>query len=109
MLGATLPRPSRKSKPQNGKSNAKKQPKDKQEKNREMVDIRNVGGLSEAMDRVFKKHKITTAMKPHTTLKSLLVHPKDKTDISEMVTIVYKIPYNTCLFRNRLQEHKQEV
>ncbi len=55
-----------------------------------MVVIPYVGGLSEAVDRVFRKHKITTAMKPHT--KNLLVHPKDKSDISEVGEIVYEIP-----------------
>ena len=84
-----------------------------------MVIIPYVAGLSEAMERVLKKHKITTAMKPHTTLKQLLVHPKDKPAISEVGEIVYEIPCQSCdakyigetgrLFGTRLQEHKKEV
>ena len=42
-------------------------------------------GASEKLARVFKKRGIVTAMKPHSTLKSLLVHPKDKTDPKEGV------------------------
>ena len=39
-----------------------------------------IEGLSEKAARVFKKHGIATAMKPHTTLRNMLVHPKDKRD-----------------------------
>ncbi len=84
-----------------------------------MVVIPYVEGLSEAVSRVMKKHKINTAMKPHTTLKQLLVHPKDKPEITEVGENVYEIPCHSCdatyigetgrLFRTRLQEHKQEV
>ncbi len=49
--------------------------KENQEKSKGMVIIPYIGGLSEAMERVLKKHKISTAMKPHITLKQLLVHP----------------------------------
>ena len=35
-------------------------------------------GASEKLARIFKKRGIVTAMTPHSTLKSLLVHPKDK-------------------------------
>ena len=37
-----------------------------------------VEGLSERVARVFRKYGISTAMKPHRTLRSILVHPKDK-------------------------------
>ncbi len=100
------------------KSRNQKQ-KEEQEKSKGMVIIPFVEGLSEAMECVLKKHKISTAMKPHTTLKQLLVHPKDKPEIGEVGEIVYEIPCQSCdakyiggtgrLFRNRLQEHKQEV
>ena len=42
---------------------------------------------------LFKKRGIVTAMKPHSTLKSLLVHPKDKTDPKEGV---YTIDCKGC-------------
>ncbi|XP_072022972.1 uncharacterized protein [Amphiura filiformis] len=63
------------------KSKAKKKQKDKTaEKNNGMVVIPYVQGVSERLQRVFKKHNIQTAMKPHNTLKNNLVHPKDKTE-----------------------------
>ena len=53
---------------------------EKENKIRGMVVIPYVKGLSEAMSRVFHKHGVTTAMRPHHTLRRLLVHPKDKQD-----------------------------
>ncbi len=53
----------------------KKQEKDT-EKRKTMVVIPYVQGLSESVDRVMRKHGDTTAMRPHCTLRSLLVHPK---------------------------------
>ena len=53
----------------------------------------NVSGLSEKLARIFKKRGIVTAMKPQSTLKSLLVHPKDKTDPKEGM---YKIDCKGC-------------
>ena len=34
-------------------------------------------GFSERVARLFRKHGFSTAMKPHRTLRSMLVHPKD--------------------------------
>ena len=39
-----------------------------------------VAGISEKISRVFKKHRFSTAMKPHCMLRNILVHPKDKRD-----------------------------
>ena len=48
-----------------------------------MVVLPYVSGASEKLAQIFKKRGIVTDMKPHSTLKSLLVHPKDKTDPKE--------------------------
>ena len=58
-------------------------------------------------------------MKPHTTLRKMLVHPKDKRDPDHTPEIVYEIPCDGCkksyigesgrLFGTRLKEHKTEV
>ena len=58
-------------------------------------------------------------MKPHTTLRNLLVHPKDKKDVKTTTDLVYEIPCKGCkksyigesgrLFGTRLGEHKKEV
>ncbi|XP_072044947.1 uncharacterized protein [Amphiura filiformis] len=39
-----------------------------------MVVIPYVEGLAERLQRIFRKHNVTTAMRPTNTLKSLLVH-----------------------------------
>ena len=49
-------------------------------KTKGMMELPHVSGVSEELARIFKKRGIVTAMKSHSTLKSLLVHPKDKTD-----------------------------
>ena len=58
-------------------------------------------------------------MKPHTTLRSLLVHPKDKSDPLHTTDAIYEIPCMNCImsyvgetgrkFNTRLEEHKSEV
>ena len=53
---------------------AKPMPKEKQSKG--MVVISYVNGLSERIQRVYKKHNMEAAMKPHSTLCNLLVHPQ---------------------------------
>ncbi|XP_072046904.1 uncharacterized protein [Amphiura filiformis] len=84
----------------------KQQMKDKQPKAREkkkddipskgMVVIPYVEGVAERLQRIFKKHNISTAMRPTNTLKSLLVHPKDKKDIEQTSDVVYNIPCKGC-------------
>ena len=82
-----------------------------------MVVIPYVEGVSEKIQRVFKKYKINTVMRPTNTLKSILVHPKDKKDPSENSDVVYDIPCQRCnksyigetgrQFGVRLKEHKK--
>ena len=47
-----------------------------------------VEGVSERVDRVLKKYGVATAMRPHTTLRILLVHPKDKVEPDEQGELV---------------------
>ena len=42
-----------------------------------------------AFRRVYKSHKITTAMKPHCTLRNMLVLPKDKRDPLHTPKVIY--------------------
>ena len=75
-----------------------------------------VGGVSEKLARIFKKRKISSAMKPHTKLRALLVHPKDKTDPKEGV---YTIDCTGCKkkyvgetkrkLQVRVKEHQSET
>jgi len=43
-----------------------------------MVTVLYVKGVSEAFTRILKEHEICTTVKPHTTLRNLLVHAKDR-------------------------------
>ena len=64
------------------------------QKSRGMVVLSN--GISERLQRIFKKHKINTAMKPHKTLRQTLVHPKDKGDTLKTGNCIYKICCKNC-------------
>ena len=58
-------------------------------------------------------------MRPHTTLRRLLVHPKDKVELEEQGELVYQIPCKNCgakyigetgrLLKTRLVEHRKDV
>ena len=71
--------------------------------------------LTTTMARILKKRGISSAMKPHVTLKNLLVHPKDKTDPKEGV---YTIDCTGCKkkyvgetkrkLKVRVKEHRDE-
>ncbi|XP_072042857.1 uncharacterized protein [Amphiura filiformis] len=84
-----------------------------------MVVLLYVAGLSEKLKRIFWKHKIATAMKPHNTIKSLLVHPKDKRETNQMCEVVYNIDCKGCeksyigetgrAFGTRLKEHQKDA
>ncbi|XP_072022566.1 uncharacterized protein [Amphiura filiformis] len=103
---------------QNKQSKAKSK-KDSTEQSKGMVVIPYVQGVSERLQRSFKKYGINTAMKPHNTLKRLLVHPKDKIDTLQTCDCVYEIPCLTCnktyigetgrKFQTRLNEHRKDV
>ena len=85
---------------------------------RGMVVIPYVEGVAEKLNRAFRKHNIFTAMRPTNTLKSILVHPKDKRDLNQISDAVYDIPCKTCdmsyigetghLFGTCLKEHQKD-
>jgi hypothetical protein len=101
------------------KEEKKQKRKEKSDKNKGLVTVPYVRGMSEAISRVFKKHNISTAMRPHTTIRRLVVHPKDKRDIDNSAGLVYKIPCKGCdksyigetsrMFSIRKKEHKEEA
>ena len=45
---------------------------------------------------MLKKYGVATAMRPHTTLRRLLVHPKDKVELEEQGELVYQILCKNC-------------
>ena len=74
----------------------KKKKSENENQSKGMVVIPYVKGLSEAVSRVFKKHRVSTAMRPFQTIKNMIVHPKDKQSTSEKAEIIYKIPCKNC-------------
>ena len=97
----------------------KTEAKKTQEKSKGLAVIPYVKGTSEALSRIFKKHNIQTAMRPHMTLRKLLVHPKDKRQLKDNSGVVYRIPCKNCeqayvgeTSRNleyRLDEHEKDI
>ena len=61
-----------------------------------MVTIRYVKGLSEAFGRILKTYRICTAVRPHTTSRKPLAHPKDRISDEEKPEVVYQIPCKNC-------------
>ena len=78
-----------------------------------------VQGVTERVQRAMKKHGIVTPVRPHTTLRKILVHPKDKVPDDQKCGIVYRIPCLSCpmlytgesarKLTTRIEEHKAEV
>ena len=79
-----------------GDKRIKKASQKKELKRIGIVTIPYVKGLSEAFSRILKTYRICTAVKPHTTLRNLLVHPKDRISDKEKPEVVYKIPRKNC-------------
>ena len=94
-----------------GKGNSRKE---SSEKNKGMVILPYVRGVLEELARIYKKRQITSAIhvKPHSTLRTLLVHTKDKTDPKEGV---YTIDCAGCPKKyvgenkRELKEHRTET
>ena len=55
-----------------------------------------VKGLSERLQRIFKKHKISLHHKAGHTLRQELVRPKDKLEIHEKCGVVYETECGQC-------------
>jgi len=60
---------------------------------RPMVIIPYVENISEAVARILRKHNIPVAMKPYKTLKTVLVHPKNKQEKEDLTECVGKCIY----------------
>ena len=55
-----------------------------------------IPGTSEQLSRIFKTHGIPTYCKPTTTLRQLLVKPKDQTPKEKQCSVIYNIQCNSC-------------
>ncbi len=97
----------------------KKQPEKTEEKKVGIVILPYVRGCTEQLQRIFHKYNIFTAVKPHRTLRSMLVHPMDKIDKENKCNVVYKVKCKNCekcyigetgrQLKTRIGEHKEDV
>ena len=55
-----------------------------------------IQGLSEELQRIFGDHGITVFHRPFNTIRSMLVHPKDKTEKQDKCGVVYQVPCASC-------------
>ena len=53
-------------------------------------------GTSEALTRVFKAHGVGTYHRPINTIRSILVHPKEKTPDAQKCGLVYQVECLEC-------------
>ena len=74
----------------------KKTRKQRDSLQRPMVVIPYMENVSEAVARIMRKHDIPVAMKPYKTLKTVLVHPKDKQEKEDLTECVYKVSCANC-------------
>ncbi|XP_078580142.1 uncharacterized protein LOC144864161 [Branchiostoma floridae x Branchiostoma japonicum] len=104
---------------QSNRTEQKKDKKKREETSKGRVTLPYIKGITEPLERIFRRHNIATAVKPKTTLRNLLVHPKDKLQDTVKTGCIYRIPCMGCdqvyigetgrTFGCRLAEHKKEA
>ena len=65
-----------------------------------------IKGTSDCLRRIFQKHKVNVAFRPHRTLRQMLVHPKDKTKKGDICGAVYHIK---CKGTNKTECHDDYI
>ena len=101
----------------NNRKTSKMESKGKSTKTR--VTLPYIRGVSEALSWVFHRHGMAMSIKPHLTLKRMLVHPKDKRTPQENLGVVYPVPCKNCKdiytgeterrYRVRKKEQKRNI
>ena len=76
-----------------------------------------IKGISEPLERTFRKHGVKIYHKPMNTLRQHLVHPKDSTHKLSKTGVIYEVRCRTCSrvyigetgrsLRKRIEEHKK--
>ena len=84
-----------------------------------VVTLPYVRGLSEAVRRVLTPLRLRVSFRPNTTLKQLLVRPKDRTPTEKLAGVVYQVPCASCpasyvgqtgrCLGKRMKEHRKAV
>ena len=100
------------------KTRTKKQIKD-QMKPRGQVTLPYLRGTTERLIKIYKSYGIRSAVRPGTTLRKELVHPKDKIPKQKTTGCVYQVPCRNCnkvfigetsrCLETRIKEHKDDV
>ena len=72
-------------------NNSRKQQTSTDKKSRGHVVLPYEKGLSEKISSTLKAYNVGTSFKPHTKLRSLLVHPKDKIQDANKCGVVYEV------------------
>ena len=55
-----------------------------------------IGGATEPISRLIRKTGVTSHAKPHTTIRSILVAPKDKDNPKDKCGVVYQLTCHDC-------------
>ena len=55
------------------------------------------GGVSEIIQRIFKKRGVHVCFKPHRTLRQHLVRPKDEIAVEGKYGVIYNVKYKDCV------------
>ena len=93
--------------------------KDKNTQGKRQVLLPYIEKVTEKVSRILGKHGVNTVVKPHCTLRRLLVHPKDKVRTLKKANCVYRIPCKSCdksyvgetgrSLGLRMEEHRKEA
>ena len=87
------------------------------EKSKGMVTLPYVKGVTEPIQRILKHHEIARSVRPHQSIRRILVHPNDKLEDTKKTDCAYQIPCKSCnqtyigetvrTFGTRLDEHNK--
>ena len=77
-----------------------------------------IGGVTEPISRLIRKTGVAAYAKPHTTIRSILVAPKDKDNPQNKCGVEYQLTCHDCeasyigeterALKQRLKEHKKD-
>ena len=91
-------------------------PRDSQEKYKGYISLPYVGECTEALAKRIRKAAVAVHMNPTNTIRSRLVHPKDKIEKLDKCGLVYKVDCGDCdatyvgetgrALKVRLKEHR---
>ena len=92
--------------------------KDKEQSTKPACPLPYIQGVSEKLERIYKKYGAKIYHKPYNTLRNILVNPKDKTPIDKKSGVVYKIECGDCDLKyigetkisigERISEHRKQ-